>query len=766
MNTLKFVYREDELSCAKEAINSNNFIVYYYIDNSGLSYFLKKLQIDLFMDNYVCFYINCEQEKSVAIQIAEQVISGYNEAELKKHTRQCKEITKHIVKSLIASIDIIPFVSIGEIANGLMEAINETIDVDIEHLSDYKIEKAIIYMIQKYEQQDEAKKICFLIDDTSKLSSISLDFVSKIMTLSTSKFLFTMPRNYNIKGIEVLSKLSYIEFSTYEINKMFKRPDNNLICGLFNCYNKTYKEEYLDVFERYERNIHIIMSYIRGFNMNFSQLDSKTLYMLKILMILETYVQIDMLKSIIEKSGYPMELLDQTHFMSVIYNLKDLGFIEIDINSNIHLNKKIVNETEIQISLVDRITITHDIVEVFEAYKSELTTQQLKFAIHNLNRDYARRKSYILVLLEKQRIKGDVEQQYLDMLFYLDNKRELLEVCSMYYNLQVYDVPLIRIKQHTLFSADRECQILMALLRERLHEGNYSETLWELTINSNNIDEKCLMLAVLFTALFNEGKNDNCMEILNNTAYKLHYKKFTNSKYYHYLLRNISYYIDDVKEGIDNYNYCLFKFKNSDPINYNRTMSNYIGYLMKHSENTNAKVILEDKIREVQKILEFNDSQYLYLNINYGIYLMTEDKGDPTKYFESILFESGTTETPHIYAKVNQALYIAKKDSIKALSMLDEIFYHSIRNSNVVPTKIFYQINRILVEYMNGIDNRDLLNEIKLNPLRGDTEYAEKLYSFYLYRFNHEQKYEEKDWKKLFLPGYIFYHGFDARLLL
>lgn len=98
--------------------------------------------------------------------------------------------------------------------------------------------------------------------------------------------------------------------------------------------------------------------------------------------------------------------------------------------------------------------------------------------------------------------------------------------------------------------------------------------------------------------------------------------------------------------------------------------------------------------------------------------------------------------------------------------MLDEIFHHSIRNSNVVPTKIFYQINRILVEYMNGINNRDLLNEIKCNPLRGDAKYAESLFSYYARRFNRKQKYEEKDWKKLFLPYYIFYHGFDAKLLL
>ena len=58
MNTLKFVCREDELSYAKDAINSNNFVVYYYFDNSGLSYYLKKLQTDLCKEGDVCFYID------------------------------------------------------------------------------------------------------------------------------------------------------------------------------------------------------------------------------------------------------------------------------------------------------------------------------------------------------------------------------------------------------------------------------------------------------------------------------------------------------------------------------------------------------------------------------------------------------------------------------------------------------------------------------------------------------------------------------------
>ena len=83
---------------------------------------------------------------------------------------------------------------------------------------------------------------------------------------------------------------------------------------------------------------------------------------------------------------------------------------------------------------------------------------------------------------------------------------------------------------------------------------------------------------------------------------------------------------------------------------------------------------------------------------------MLETNDDPTQYFESILFNSGTTETPYIYARINQALYIAKSNPVKALSCLDEIFYTLICDSNVVPTKIFYKINRLLVEYMNNIN--------------------------------------------------------------
>lgn len=187
---------------------------------------------------------------------------------------------------------------------------------------------------------------------------------------------------------------------------------------------------------------------------------------------------------------------------------------------------------------------------------------------------------------------------------------------------------------------------------------------------------------------------------------------------------------------------------------------------MKHDDNKYAQIVLKEKIQEAFSVLEFNDTKYLYLNINYGIYLMRELDEDPTKYFDAILFDSGTTETPYIYARINQALYVSKKNPARALIMLDEIFNESINESCVVPTKIFYIINRILVEYMNGINNEDLLEEIIQNPLRGDIKYAQKLYNYYKYKFTHDIKYNIWDWKVLFLPGYIFYHGFDAQLLL
>lgn len=765
MENFKFINREEELNYAKNAILVNNFVIYYHYNNSGLTHYLKKLQVDLTLEKNICFYVDCESSKEIANQMSEQIISGCNQTDLIKKTKWKKkgEVAKRIIKSIATSLDFIPFVNLGEIATTLMESIIDTIDVDIEHVPDYKIGKAIVKMFATLEKSHKYNSICILIDNANSISYDSLGFVTKLMNNNFVKIIFTVPNNSFSAGIEYLSKLSCVNFSPYEIENTFCRPNNNLIRGLFNCYQKNFKEEYINIFEEHERNIHVIMSYIRGFNLNFSKLSEDKLRILKILMISNTGLNTNLLQKIYFKNRFFVS--ENNFFEHLIKNLEELSFIYTDVNNTIFHNKKLITFSEIPITLIEKITITNNILDVFDDYVDTLDVSQLKFAVGNLDKDYSRRKRYLLVLLEKQKIKGEIEQQYLDMLFYLTNKQDLLNVCGMYYNLQVYDVPYYRMMQHHSILEGRECKVLMALLKERLHKDNYSDDLFELVNSSDNIDEKCLLVAVLFTAWFNIGDSKRSMQILENKSSKIYYKKFSSSKFYCFLLRNISYYINDVDLAINNYKYCLSKFINSDPVNYNRTMCNFIGYLMKKNSSQIAQSTLSEIIPEVKGILDFNDSKYLYLNINYGLYLMNIKNENPTDYFNSIIYESGTTETPYIYSKINLALYIARNNPMESLSMLDEIFHNHIAHSTVVPTIIFYKINRILVEYMNGIFDKELLMEIKQNPLRGDKKYANSLYHFYLFRFEHNIGYSSDDWSRLFLPGYIFYHGFDAEVV-
>lgn len=770
LREIEFTRREDELKEAKEALEQNRFVAYYCFDNSGLSQFLKKLCIDLNTEKEVCFYIDCKKQESVAIQIAEQVFAGCEENDLKKYVIDGGEVLTQIMKSLVSSASVLSFLSpsahIGKITVDLINAVKNTIDVDIDHLSDYKIEKAMVEMFHKVNASDKVRSTYILLDNAGSLSSTSLEFLAKLLSIYKIRILLTLPQAPYHSGIETLSKLSSGSCNPYTIEKFFKRPDNYLITGLFQYYKRPIKENYYNIFEQYDRNIHIIMSYIRGFNMDFYQLGEDALCILKIMLTLNTYIKTDILYSVFMKSKHTPQRFSFDNFKSVIMRMENRDIIGVDTNQNVHLNRKLVTEQTVTVSLIEKLTISRNIIESFEMHKAEMTISQLKFVIHNLEKDYSRRKEYIILLLRKQNEDRKVEQEYLDMLFYLDKKEDLFQVCSMYYNMQVYDAPYIRLQQHPEFMQAREYQILCALLQERMHKEDYCQNLWELVYTSCNIDEKSLVMAVLFTALYNDGENQQCNDVLYNTNFEYYYKNFQTSRYYHFLLRNISYYMEDVEIGIQNYTNCLVKFKNSDPVNYNRTVSNFVGYLMKFEDDSHAKTVLQNKIKEVHSILEFNDSKYLYLNMNYGIYLMRETEEDPTQYFEVFLSDSGTTETPYIYARINQALYIAKKDPVKSLELLDEIFYEAIEHSKVTPTKILYKINRMLVEYMNGIHNTKLLDEIKNEPLRGDEKDAQAIYDFYSYRFANNIAFKDSDWKEQFHPGCIFYHGFDAELIL
>ena len=77
MEKFKFVCRHNELAYAKNALTSNDFVVYYYFDNSGISHFLKKLRIDICTDGKICFYIDCARSESCIAMLSERALSIY-----------------------------------------------------------------------------------------------------------------------------------------------------------------------------------------------------------------------------------------------------------------------------------------------------------------------------------------------------------------------------------------------------------------------------------------------------------------------------------------------------------------------------------------------------------------------------------------------------------------------------------------------------------------------------------------------------------------
>lgn len=326
MEKFKFVCRRNELAYAKSALTSNDFVVYYYFDNSGISHFLKKLRIDICTDGKICFYIDCARSESIAIQIAEQILSSCEKNKIDSYTRSGNEVFKSVILTLFSTIDLIPFVNIGMLAKGLVGSIKDTVDVDIDHISDYKIEKALMNLFQKIRDDKKIGNIFILLDDAEKLSPNSLDFIAKMLSLDISKIMFTIPNTSLDFGTEIISKLPVEDHNLQKIDETFQRPDNPLICGLFECYNQKIKDDYFNIFDQYERNIHIIMSFIRGFNMDFLQLKDELVYILKIMLILDTNLKISILKSIYEKTLYLLTEVPNEDFMQYMNKLKSFGF--------------------------------------------------------------------------------------------------------------------------------------------------------------------------------------------------------------------------------------------------------------------------------------------------------------------------------------------------------------------------------------------------------------------------------------------------------
>lgn len=353
---------------------------------------------------------------------------------------------------------------------------------------------------------------------------------------------------------------------------------------------------------------------------------------------------------------------------------------------------------------------------------------------------------------------------YLNKLFYFENADELFYVCGIYYDCGIYDKPYRLLKSHKNFSRKQTYKIIQALICERLHTDGYVKKLEGLFERTVPREKKCLLAAVLFVAYLNSDYTEKYSCFLDpQSAY--FYRSFEDCKNYYYLLRNVTYYIENIPEAIDNYRKCLDVFHSKDPVNYNRTISNFLCYLMRHDFAPMARSQMESVAQEVKKILDYNDTAYAYLNNNYGIYLMRYTEEDPTAYFSSIPYSAGTTETPYIYAQVNLALYNARINPRYALKTINAVEHH-VKTTPVPRTKQFYNINRALIEFVNGSFPETQLQEVLSKPLRGNETYAQNLYMRYSDLRGNTQSLDATQYKELSLPGYLFYRYFKAEKLL
>lgn len=777
MAEFKFVCRETEIEETVSSLRYNLLVLLHSQSNSGLTHFLKKMMQLLWCDNSICFYIDKESTLKISNQIVGQVAffskndSSEQNAVSKLLRRPNKgNIVFAVVTSCLYALDAIPLLpDIGTIANSLLTAIKETVDADYEHLRDFKTEKAITKFFEILTRK-QGKQIYLLIDNPHYLNAEDISFLTLLVERYQTHILFAFNSQNYINEIELISKMSSQTDATNRkldrIKSEFKRPDDMLIKALYQCYGKELPPSAISLFEKTERNIHIIMANILGIPIDICQVDAQLQYLLKVLYVLNCPVPKSILFSVLRMENLHSLDCSDNDFHLLCNRAIEQGFLKVGhlTESTYELNLTNFYGSNFSISFAEKQKIIGDAINAMDRIKDSLSIPLLEFAISNLEHDYTHCKQFILALTRIQYKQNRVNLAYLNKLYYFDDAEELFFICGIYYDHGIYDKPYHLLQTHKNFSRKQAYKLMQALVCERLHINNYVQKLEDLFKHTVVREKKCLLAAVLFVAYLNSDYTTKYKRFFNQES-EYYYKLFEGCKNYHYLLRNITYYIEDVQEAMSNYEKCLDCFRSKDPVNYNRTISNYLCYLMRHDSSGDAMSRMVSAATEVQKILEYNDVAYSYLNNNYGIYLMRYTDEDPTTYFSSIGYSSGTTETPYIYAQINLALYHARTNPRYALMIMNTI-EEKVQQTSVPRTKQFYNINRALIEFVNGQFPQTQLNEILEKPLRGNIEYAQSLCNRYLSLQTSGQVVDAVQYKALSLPGYLFYRYFSAEKLL
>lgn len=776
-NTFKFVCRENEQKTVLNAVQESQVVIYPSQSDSGLTHFLKYMIQILWQREFICYYIDGESEMTIAKQIIGQTLMFSETQSSKPQKRAAKQLSKtekgNIVFSFLASclyvFDALPFFpNIGSITNSLVTSIKETFDVDQEHINDFKPEKAIAQFCNKLEKSD--KYLILLIDNPVKLNSDEQKFLERLICQHKVHVLLTLSPENTWYEREFVSKHLGSEINLLKeipTQDSFERPNNTLIEKLYECYGAVFLPERLAFYDKTNRNIHIIMSDIYGLPSDQKHIDEKFLFLLKVLITIGVAVPKKILFTVLRSENVFKSTMSDSFFQNLCEQAREHKLINMETYFQSNEETYIFNKNfiiEIDIGFAEKQSIISATINAMDEQIANLSVPLMEFAIDNLEHDYSHAKKYILMHAQALSKDNLYSLVYLDKLNYFDNIDDLIYVISLYYDCGIYDRPYNLLKTHKSFSRKHKYLLAEALIVERLHKDNYVDKLEKLFEQAKTSEEKCLIATVLFVAYLNSdsSKKYQCFFYQNS---KYYYEAFNQCKSYYYLLRNVSYYMEDVDTAMKNYEECLCAFQNKDVVNYNRTISNYICYLMRNDNHSPARERLNILSDEAKKILDYNDIAYSYLNINYGIYLMRYTQDDPTCFFSSIPFSAGTTETPYIYSQVNMALYYLQHNAFKALRLIKDVEKLVIKTS-VPRTKQFYAINRALIEFANGNFPTGWLEEIRSTPIRGNEKYANALYQKYYNLKEHNISFSKDLITELSIPGYIFYRYFKSGLLL
>ncbi|WP_282798814.1 hypothetical protein [Lactococcus lactis] len=736
---------EELLNCVDKQI-----IILQSDDESGLSYFLKKTAKVFNEENLTTFYITGPE--SIAKQIFRQIFNSVSIVEVEKKLTPFpkKDVILAVLKSVIYPLDTLPFIpNIGSSLVNIIDCINSTINVDSIHFEDYKLELALLKYLEEINP-----KVTLVVDNPDEKQ---IDFF-KILMKRNINLILSFTSDNNLSREKFLSKAEI--HNGYPFKKKFLRPDKDEIKQFFLAYNSDIANFNLSEIERSNHSIHAIMTCINQLNFE-RDLSETKIVILATLKKIECPLSFELLTAIIrnyyKKSDTiisdKLNLINDLHDLereSIIKFVPDTGEVFL-LHPTTIPNQSLINDTLLETSIIDTI-VREDC----------LCTELCYYGIRHTSKQISKKKFFLLELLKQEKEKIETDYLLQLLLCDLEELSQVLTVGRLLYNRFYFKETFDLVRKYDIYQHSRSYQLLKALVAERLHSHEHIPLLLNLINSSSSDDEKCLLLSNLFVAFINKNDYKNYNKILNKSG-QFYYKKFIHSQHYKYLLRNVAYYLP-FKEGLKSYLEVLELFKGTDDINYKRTLSNFICFLMDNYKQSDAKIYLKGLQEEITEILILRDVKYEYLNNNFALYLMNFTNKNPVSYFNAISKDESGSETPYIYAKINLSLYYTKVSSSFAQEEFSEAM-KLVQNSPVYQTKRFFAINQLLYLYINDIDISKELENLDTTPFRNNSFDVYELAMNYYQKVEKRTNYSEDNWDSLFCPGYLFYRYYDIKLL-